>query len=191
MDNPIKTLVEKVSKAWNPPFQQSFQLFQKRRRDNRLVKSRPVSLEDQYHLLENEAQIDQAFERIREHFFTAVEVNHLRNPQAHAYHCEHGKFSATRRYFYIKPPAETGWLFERSGYGWVVSRADKIVSQSLFLRSNEASDAVTVYKRDGSELVRLFSQAMQPNFVAIPVYQQTLLRWMGLKDISELLGRQR
>lgn len=158
---------------------------------NKLIKSKPAHLvRRNYELLENEKEIDQLFNRMMRSMFHISGVRGWRSMQnPPKIRAETGELSDKRFYFYLDPWEDIGWLFERAPYGWVISRADKIINQqealgkqpwdggveaNLFLRE-ESWDAVTVYKPDdNSNLYRLSSRRMGKELVSFPVYEDGL-----------------
>jgi hypothetical protein len=94
---------------------------------------------------------------------------------------EAGRLAPNRAYFYLKPQNQQGWLFERSGAGWVVTPADKIVAQDLFLRGTETLDHVALYlAKDRPGVPRVKSRAAGEDLLALAVYEGRLMQQLGL-----------
>ena len=89
---------------------------------------------------------------------------------------EKGRIADGRAYFYIKPKDLSGWLFERSGRGWTVSRCEKIGSQDLFLRKGETIDIVAVEEDSPREFPRVSSSMLGWDPVSLRVYKQYMAR---------------
>lgn len=162
-----------------------------RRRTDKLTKSRPPRLATRnYVLIEDEEQINKIFFRMMETMLDITGVQGWRSllnpPKVRA---ERGFLPENRLYFYLDPWEEIGWLFERAPYGWVISKADKIINPqtilgkqpwdggavaNTFLRE-ESWDAVSIYKPDdGSGLYRLSSRRLGKELVSFPVYEESL-----------------
>ena len=97
-------------------------------------------------------------------------------PNTQAVFCESGRVSPGRRYFYLKPRGGEGWFFERTDYGWTVSRCEKIVSQDLFLRKGELWDTVYLHFRDGLKKPRVASQAAGDDAIGFRLYERAMVR---------------
>ena len=97
------------------------------------------------------------------------------------YFVEHGQLSEKRKYFYVQPINEDGWLFERSPYGWTISRASKIVESQTFLRNSDAWDVVVLFKPDHPDgLIRLSSKRLSHDLICFPIYHQMLMEALAL-----------
>ena len=93
---------------------------------------------------------------------------------------ESGKLAPGRPYFFLKPLNSRGWLFERSGRGWVVTPAEKIVDRDLFLRDEEPFDIVTLYlARDSAVFPRVKAKSFGGALLSFAVYEQRLLAKLG------------
>jgi hypothetical protein len=153
---------------------------------------RPESLEDRYQLVDGGDVADEAFRRLQSRLFAAAE----RGPrvQGKAIFREAGRlappspreggnaYTPGRPYFFIKPESQTGYLFERSGTGWLVTPAEKIVARDLFLRAGEPLDAVNLYvARDRAVTPRVRSQVAGDGLLAFAVYEGRVLHQLGLE----------
>lgn len=151
----------------------------KRARDISLVKSRPISAADHYALIHDDDTLDGVFHRLKAAMFSDIDEQRAKllaqgiitPPMLR----EHGRVSAKRQYFYIKPPRDTGWLFERSGTGWVISRADKVVEENLFIRRGEPWDIVAVFGSDKATTLRVSSPRLRADLLSFNVYQRKLM----------------
>ncbi|MBF0441654.1 MAG: hypothetical protein HQK54_07090 [Oligoflexales bacterium] len=142
-----------------------------------LVKSRPAHLSKRnYTLVEDQDALDYLFNKLKTNLLTAYGygkyrgVNNLPRVRYEA-----GTIMGNRSYFYLEPWDEKGWLFERTPYGWIISRADKIVEQKTFLRG-ESWDAVTVFKPEGEEVFRLSSKKMGDELLSFMIYEENIKR---------------
>lgn len=137
-----------------------------------LVKSRPVSLEQRYELLDHVELADEIFSTLKARVFAQV----AKGP----YLKEAGKLAGNRPYFYVKPLGEKGFLFERSGKGWVVTPAEKIVGRDLFLREQAPLDVVSLYlAKDQASFPRVKSVTGGDALLAFSVYEQRMLSQIG------------
>jgi len=152
--------------------------------ESALVKPRPFRLEDAYVPLNDFSIADGLFLRLRRYLFRQTDLLHAsRDGQKVLGRIlrESGRTAGDRPYFYLQPLNEQGWLFERSGSGWVISRAHKIVRNDNFLRSNEAWDIVTVYQpKDGQGTPRVSSQRLGAQLVSFAVYEEKLNETLSL-----------
>ena len=142
-----------------------------------LVKDRPASLEQRYAILDHAALADEVFLRLKQQLFTAIDSRRS-GPTVFR---EAGRLAPGRPYFYLKPANQTGWLCERSGAGWLLTPAEKIVGRDLFLRGDEPIDSVVLYMaQDRVVMPRVRSQLLGDDLVALAVYEQKLLHQLGL-----------
>jgi hypothetical protein len=122
-----------------------------------------------------EAALDRCFEELRlsllEEWRRPTQINE-RVPLF----IEKGHIGDGRAYFYIKPKDLSGWLFERSGKGWTVSRCEKIGAQDLFLRKGETVDVVAVDETSPREFPRVSSSILGWDPVSLRVYKQYMAR---------------
>jgi hypothetical protein len=161
------------------------------------VKSRPAGLADSYALVEDEEILEGVFHRLKAAIWSEIDearaklfAQGVMNPPVLR---EHGRVSNERQYFYLKPPRDTGWLFERSGTGWVISRADKVVEENLFIRRGEPWDFVAVFGSKngppvGSHNVRLSSPKLRADLLSFNVYQKKLVEMINRGDTDTYDG---
>ncbi len=136
-------------------------------------------------LAELSAVPDRYFDRIRRLIFrhldearAKAQSGALRAPLMFR---ESGKLNENRPYFFLKPPGEPGWLFERAGTGWVISRCEKIHGMGTFIRRTDPWDIVNVFvSGDGEEAVRVASQRDGGELISVLVYEQKILAALGL-----------
>ena len=140
-----------------------------------LVKERPSRLQDDFVLVEDRRTLDQIFLRLRGQFCDPS-VRRTKSLGKKTIIKETGKLDPDRLYFYLKPLNQSGWLFERSGSGWLVSRAEKIVGQNTFMRSHEPWDRVTVFDGKSGKLnaPRITSDRLGAELVSFAVYEEKL-----------------
>lgn len=160
---------------------------ERRRKRVELVKARPTTLEQRYQLLDHTELADEVFSRLKRRVVDAIETKDkgdggTKGPQAVATGLiEAGRLAPGRPYFFFKPLSKKGWLFERSGAGWVVSRAEKIVAQDLFLRDGDPIDSVSLYlASDQRGYPRVRSAVMGGDLLSLAVYEQRVLQQVGL-----------
>ncbi len=135
-----------------------------------LVKSRPSSLFDRYEVLTLDDLGDEVFHKLRREMFQRID-----GEKNQTIFREYGKIAPGRPYFYLKPPGGKGLLFERSGSGWVLTFAEKIVAQDLFVREQTPLDQVVLYMaKDQALLPRVMSTREGDELVAFKVYEQHL-----------------
>lgn len=155
-----------------------------------LVKSRPPQFEERYAVMQNSTATDQVFLSLRATLFEACDAlstKARRNEGGKIIFREQGKTSEGRPFMFFKPYSDYGWLIERSGAGWRVSRAEKIVRQQMFLRGNgDPWDVVLVYEDPkGEGAVRVKSQRFGNTLMALPVYEAR----MRESFTAEIVGR--
>ena len=96
------------------------------------------------------AVIDACFESLREAIYDRLlrdrPVDRFGLLSTPSVFTERGRLESGRRYFYLKPGGESGWLFERTALGWSISRSEKIVQEGVFMRDGEPWDMVTLYR---------------------------------------------
>jgi hypothetical protein len=142
-----------------------------RERRQALVKDRPVSLEQRYALLESSNQADEIFYRLKQNLYAAIDSQ----DRGQTIFRESGRVAPGRPYFYLKPAGQKGWLCERQGAGWVITRAEKIIGRNLFLRDEQPVDAVELFvARDHVAMPRVRSQSLGQDLLAMAVYEQKL-----------------
>ena len=144
-----------------------------------LVKSRPAHLEQRYAVQEDGRRVDKAFGVIRDSLIDMTEevsASARRGGRGKIVFREAGKTAEGRRYAFFKPMSDFGWLMERTGAGWRISRAEKIVDRDFFLRSNaEPWDVAVLYEDPSGEgQPRVKSLRFGTNLIALEVYQDKL-----------------
>ena len=132
-------------------------------------------------LSESRGEEDEYFEHLRQTiFWECAGVSDIPrdgvNRSRAIFICESGWVDPGRRYFYLKPFGSPGWLFERSGAGWVVSRSEKIVSRDLFLRRGSPWDVVTLFKRPGGQRLRVASNLTQEEIIPFSQYERMMVK---------------
>jgi hypothetical protein len=123
-------------------------------------------------------KVEKAFEMFRGLVF--LHLDHLRESstsrQCQQIHREGGKINGGRRYFFIQQFNTKGWLVERSGLGWVVSRAEKIAQRNLFVRHGAPFDIVSILEpADGSDRFRIRSGRWDIDHFSLDAYAA---RWI-------------
>ncbi len=113
------------------------------REQQRLMKSRPLDLEQSYALCEDVAKILEAFQYVSTIIIALCQKKSEQGDDE--YFFERGKTSNDRSYLFIQPFNSPGWLFEQGPAGWTLSYARKISQQDLFVRQGEVIDIATVY----------------------------------------------
>ncbi|MCX6119489.1 MAG: hypothetical protein NT027_18280 [Proteobacteria bacterium] len=149
-----------------------------------LVKNRPAGLEERYVLCESSELVDEVFKKLRSALFEECDSLSVkaRNSQGGTIVVrEIGKTSEGRPFMYFKPFNDFGWLVEKSGPGWRVSRAEKIVKDQMFLRSqSDPWDLVMVFEDpQGVGSVRIKSQRFGGSLLAVPVYELKMRESFG------------
>jgi hypothetical protein len=130
-------------------------------------------------------KIDKAFDAFKSLVYS--ELDQLRESSEARHwqqiHREGGKINGGRRYFFIQQFNTRGWLVERSGLGWVISRAEKIAQQNLFVRHGTPFDIVSILEpADGSDRFRIRSGRWEIDHFSIDAYAK---RWLKvLRDAS-------
>ncbi len=165
-------------KAWVSGRSKDLKSVAPERQRRTLVKSRPLSLEQRYELLDHEELGDEVFLRLKDKIFAAAKS---RRPfMSPGFLTEAGRVAPGRPYFFVKPMNGRGWLFERSGKGWVVTSAEKIVGRDLFLRSETPVDVVSLYlARDRAVFPRVKSNVFGSDLLSFSVYEQRLMNQIG------------
>lgn len=161
-----------------------------------IVQSRPATLEQRYRILHDGELADEVFLRLRRNLYDALDVIDRQKltrvsskrvgvaAQKQVFR-EAGRIAPDRSYFYLKPAGETGLLFERSGAGWVICKAEKIIGQNLFLREGEPVDTVTLYfAYDRPALPRVMSKRLGSDLLPLAVYEQKLRQSLGLDQLA-------
>ena len=144
-----------------------------------LVKQRPVHLEQRYTVQDNERRVDEVFSSMRASLITMTdEISDAarRGLRGKIVFRETGKTSEGRGFAFFKPMSDYGWLVERTGAGWRISRAEKIIDREMFLRSNSEPWDVAILYEDpaGQGQPRVKSSRFGNTLMALPVYQEKL-----------------
>ena len=158
-----------------------------------------ICQERKYQVLQDQLVIDKIFEKLRVDLFSGCESGDFREHEMgqetdlmprELIFKEFGKLQPGRKYFYMKQKSGRAWLFERSGIGWLVSRCEKIVQDSLFLRDGPPEDIVTVFGRNNpSGAFRISSEYHSGELISYPVYERMMLR-MLLASPTQILADQ-
>ena len=131
----------------------------------------------EYQMAEDQTDINEAFATLKTHIYDHTKgekVDYARNPQLPAMFWEAGKLSPGRPYFFVKPQNRRGWLIERSGNGWAISRSEKILDRDLFLRDYDPWDIVTVYEHEAGTGVKVSSIRRGGELLGVTAYQRML-----------------
>lgn len=175
----LRGLGQRLALVKESPAERALARAVRRRERVALMKSRPATLEQRYRLLDHGELADEIFSRLKRRVTDAVFAQQM-SGKASAL-VEAGKLSPGRPYFFLKPLGRQGWLFERSGAGWVVARAEKIVAQDLFLRDGAPVDSVSLFiAPDQAGYPRVRSSTLGGDLLSLAVYEQRLLAQMGL-----------
>jgi len=105
---------------------------------------------------------------------------------------ESGNVTGHRPYFFLQPWNEIGYLFEMTQRGWVISRAEKIVSLDRFMRQLSAWDHAVLY--ESGELqgtLRVKCEQWGEDFVSLPLYEDAMLRLFSDLYPMESLAKRR
>ena len=155
-----------------------------RQRAKELVKPRPMSMSLQWEVIQDDHLGDETFFKIRQQVFEHIDRQRFEGGGGalrSKMFCETGRIQPGRPYFFLKPTNEIGWLFERSGPGWVISRAEKIVGQDMFLRRGDPWDIVSLYGTpDGAGSLRVSSPRMKGELLSLAIYRMKLLQNLEL-----------
>lgn len=145
-----------------------------------LMKSRPIEWDEKYNPSNDATAVDGLFLRLRRYMYRETDRMAKQGVTATILR-EAGRLGADRPYFFLQPLNEKGWLFERSGAGWVVSLAQKIATEDTFIRDYEAWDQVTVFQPPQAQVgsFRVSSKRLALEYVSFAVYEQLLLERFG------------
>lgn len=140
-----------------------------------LGKGRPVPLEasEVTHLTVDEAA-DTWFSRLRESIVNEFGPSTVMEGGPR-YLLETGVLDSDRAYLYLQPHNQRGLLVERAGDGWVLARADKIVSRDTFMRTGEAWDVVRVVGTGDGRLPKVSSRRFDEDLMPFSEYRKRLL----------------
>jgi len=133
-----------------------------------------------YVLLEDKKAVDRMFQR-----FCDVVTKELQKArpsrigETPKFRMETGTLVGERRYLYVQPWNETGWLVEQAPSGWVIARADKRPGTETFMRSGEAFDAVSLYANEEDPgLIKVSSHLAGDEDVSWPLYERQISDWL-------------
>ena len=151
----------------------------KRSSTSDVMKSRQQTLEMRYKILEDQPQVETIFKRLAVPLLELCDTlssSARVNGGGKVILRELGTTDDRRSYVYMKPMSEYGWLMERSGAGWRTSRAEKIIGDSVFMRSHQDPwDVVTVWTDpNGEGLMRIRSQRFGGELLSMPEYWRRL-----------------
>lgn len=153
-----------------------------------LMKSRPIAWEPMtYVLVEDKKAVDRMFQR-----FCDVVTKELQKArpsrigETPKFRMETGTLVGERRYIFVQPWNETGWLVEQAPSGWVIARAEKRLGTETFMRSGEAIDAVNLYanERDPS-MIKVSSHLAGDEDVSWPLYERQITDWLKEAILGE------
>ena len=156
------------------------------RRSRELVVSRAPLSVDRYRINNNSRDVEETFNRVvggLMELCDRMSMDARRGMPGRVVLREQGSTEDGRSYLFMKPMSEHGWLMEKSSAGWRISRAEKIVGQNLFLRSNEEPwDLATLWSDEkGERLMRISSSRVGKDLLSISEYERRLVE--SLKDL--------
>lgn len=148
-------------------------------RSDFLIKSRPKTLEERYRIVEDERTVESIFKRVAAPLLgicDSLSTEARNHGGRRAVLRELGTTEDRRSYLFMKTMNEYGWLMERNGAGWRISRAEKIVGQSLFMRSHQDPwDLVTIWNDPQGEcLTRVRSMRFGQELMTLSEYERRL-----------------
>jgi hypothetical protein len=151
-----------------------------------LVNARPMSLEDRYRIVDDARHVESVFKRLAAPLMELCDAVSTQARQLNSGRVvlrELGTTDDRRSYIYMKPMNEYGWLVERGGAGWRVSRAEKIIGADMFMRSNaDPWDLVTLWQDPkGEGLMRVKSQRFGHDLMTVTEYERRLVA--TLRDV--------
>jgi len=151
-----------------------------------LVKDRPLSLEERYRVVDDPRAVETVFKRLAAPLMElcdAVSTEARRQNSGRVVLRELGNTDDRRSYVFMKPMNEYGWLMERGGAGWRVSRAEKIIGAEMFMRSSaDPWDLVTLWQDPkGEGLMRVKSQRFGHELMTVTEYERRLTD--ALRDV--------
>lgn len=132
-------------------------------------------------VITHEGQAAAVFQRLRDGLRRRYLNQGRRSQRGSRFTLEYGALPHGRQYIFVAPWSEAGWLFEGSGTGWLLSRAEKIVARDTFVRSALAVDQVTLYQRQDQPggCLRLESTLFGPDLMTFPLYERELHQFLG------------
>jgi hypothetical protein len=184
-------VIKRINHAWKAvnPFRKNGGLGDQARtgeeslRGRNLLNSHRTPTIDRYRVMANDSSLGDVFERLVGslcQLCDQLSMQRRRGLGGAIILCEQGTTSDGRLFLFMKPLSEHGWLLERSSAGWRMSRADKIVGQHLFLRSNEDPWEVATLWGDsrGELLVRVGSLRFGKDLLVLSEYERRLIESM-------------
>jgi hypothetical protein len=148
-----------------------------------LVKSRYSHYTEQrYAVVSDPEELKTAFMRLKGGLFKTLGVEFTPRgvTPTPGLRIETGLLPGNNPYMYFDPWDRMGWLIEQTHTGFSIAPADKIVERNTFMRG-AVWDVVTVYRPDEQiGLFRLSSQRSGERLVSLAMYQEYLLKELGL-----------
>lgn len=90
------------------------------------------------------------------------------------YLIQSGVLNSERPYVFLQPLNLQGFLFERSGTGWVIGRAEHIIAKDTFMRAGEVWDVVNIVG-GAHALPKVSSLRFQDQMMPFSEYRQRLI----------------
>ncbi|MDD9951455.1 MAG: hypothetical protein OXT67_07805 [Zetaproteobacteria bacterium] len=112
-------------------------------------------------ILRNSRKVDEIFDTLRQEIFITLGIHSSPSRALHfasssGFFAEYGYITSGLKYFYVQPKSQKGWLVQRSGFGWTVSQAAKVITQEQFMRASTPEEAAIVHvmhnHRDNTDL---------------------------------------
>ncbi len=129
-------------------------------------------------ILSDPEEVDQIFDNLHRLLLRQIRLPYGHDPESlklwPSWATEKGRIYPGRSYFFIKPHGKKGFLFERSGAGWVISKSEKIVGRDLFLRSYEAWDIASIAITPSKKL-RVLSSRLGSTTIGLKLYENRLI----------------
>ena len=144
------------------------------------------SILERYQPVERVDLIEQTFIRLRKAILQEVQRrDHRPKDYPVTIFREWGRLRDGRPYIFIQPHSKTGVMVERTQVGWLLSSAYKDPSQSLFVKSGEIIDNVTLMMAvDRPVLPRIRSQVLGGDLLSLPIYEHQILSQLNLRQHS-------
>lgn len=144
-----------------------------------LVKSKPLTLEERYRIVEDQREVESIFKQMTSPLMSMCDEF---STQARAQGSgrvilrQIGLTDDQRSYLFMKPMSEPGWLIEMGPAGWRVSHAEQIVNRDMFMRSHQDPWDVATIWRDprGEGLTRIRSVRFGHELMTINEYERRL-----------------
>ncbi len=133
-----------------------------------------------WQLVDDDSAVSTHFSHLRDSLYQLNQKLKKSKGQAPPYYWEAGKLAGERPYFYMKRWEDMGLLFEEAGRGWMISRADKIASQSQFMRERSPWDRVLLYySPEAPGVYRVESELMGEGRVSLTLYEDFLMQTLS------------